>query len=69
MAKLCVKCYQQECEEMGEPFAERGLVISKDDDLCETCGEWKPVVVRQKKLWFLYQLMARVFARKHRDRV
>jgi len=68
MAELCVKCYQQECEEMGEPFAERGLVISKDADLCETCGEWKPVVVRQKKLHFLYLLTARVFSWKQKKR-
>ena len=59
MAEICVKCFRQECEEYDELFIERGWVISKDADLCETCGEWKPVVVKRKKLCFLYQLVAR----------
>ena len=65
MAELCVKCFQQECEELDEPFTKRGYIISKDADLCETCGEWKPVVVRRKKLYFLYQLAA---PRKNKNR-
>ena len=59
MAELCVDCMRKECKEYGEPFIERGWIISDDDDLCETCGEMKPVIVRQKKLHFLYQMTAR----------
>ena len=59
MAEICMACFRREFEELGEIFTERGWIISKDADLCETCGEWKPVVVRRKKLYFIFALFGK----------
>ena len=50
MAEFCLACWNK-LNKRNEP-AER-YVLSKDLDLCEGCGEWKNVIVRERKsvLW------------------
>lgn len=49
MAEICKECYLRE---HGKAYEDR-LVMSKELDLCEWCGQMKPVVVRIRKpgLW------------------
>jgi len=42
MAAFCYKCYKVIWEYKGKKGE---LEISKDPVLCESCGQWKPVVV------------------------
>jgi|GEM_PF-2170985 hypothetical protein len=46
MAEFCRTCYKKVLKGT-EP--ERHLVLSKDLELCEGCGEQKPVVVRVRR--------------------
>ena len=50
MAEFCLACWNK-LNKRNEP-AER-YVLSKDLDLCEGFGEWKNVIVRERKsvLW------------------
>jgi len=59
MAEFCVDCMRRECEEIGAYFSERDWIISKESDLCETCGEWKPVVIRRKRFRFICSKLRR----------
>lgn len=42
MAEFCLDCYNKEC---GTQYTKKDVVISEELELCETCGQWKPVVV------------------------
>ena len=33
---------------MGTKDPPRKYIISREPDLCEECGEWKPVIIRVK---------------------
>ena len=45
MAEFCYDCYKNILK--GEKD-KRKLIISKDLDICEGCGEFKPVIVGEK---------------------
>lgn len=51
MAEICRECYLRE---HGDRDKDR-LIMSKELDLCEWCGQYKPVVVRigRPSLWSL----------------
>ena len=53
MAEFCLDCWNKLCE---KNFTERDYILSRDLDLCEECGEWKPVIVRVRRLPALYGL-------------
>lgn len=59
MAEFCLDCWNRL---HGEDKTERDVILSKDDDLCEGCGEFRPVVEGLRTLKFLYDL--RHFIRK-----
>ena len=46
MAEFCLKCWNKINRTNDD---ERDLVMSKDLDFCEGCGEWKHVVIRKRK--------------------
>lgn len=46
MAEFCLDCWNKL---MGTNDPPRKYVISKELDLCEACGEWKPVIIRKKR--------------------
>lgn len=43
MAEFCKECLM---EIYGVDLKKKKIIMSKDLDLCENCGEWKPVVVK-----------------------
>ena len=45
MAEICVDCW---CKEMGSADEAKKVLISRELELCEECGQYKPVVVRYK---------------------
>lgn len=49
MAEFCKECYEKIFEDQGK---NKKIVISKKCwDLCEGCGEVKPVVIKVRKKW------------------
>ena len=60
MAEFCLNCLNK----MDNTQAtERDYILSNELDLCEGCGQWKRVVVRERDLKLLYDLtqIARFF--------
>ncbi|MGN0106305.1 MAG: hypothetical protein ACI4A5_01240 [Hominilimicola sp.] len=66
MAEFCKECFMEICD---VDLKKEKIITSKDLDLCETCGEWKHVVVKVvdrnpiKRLikeidlkWYLYRI-------------
>lgn len=51
MAEFCLDCWNQINDTR---YTERDLVLSRRQDLCEGCGEYKQVIVRERRLKFLY---------------
>lgn len=53
MAEFCFECFKK-IHEIDVP--ENKYIFSKDTNLCEECGEWKKVVIVEKKGYYLYKL-------------
>ncbi len=51
MAEFCLDCLNRI---NGTNESEEKYVISRDLDLCEGCGEWKSVVVLERRACFVY---------------
>ena len=50
MAEFCLDCWN---ELNGTNDSPRKYVISRELDLCEGCGEYKHVIVRMKRYYYL----------------
>ena len=53
MAEFCLDCWNKLCE---ADATEKEYVLSREPDLCEQCGQWKPVIVRRRIFPALYTL-------------
>lgn len=53
MSEICLDCLNRICQTEYEPWR---YVLSDELDLCEECGQWKRVVVRERNLYFLRRL-------------
>ena len=56
MAEYCYRCFVKILE--GD-VKEKDVIISKEFDLCEGCAEFKPVVVRWKKIFLFKETIKR----------
>ena len=54
MAEFCLDCWNKLND---SAYTERDLVLSKELELCEGCGAWKQVIVRQRRAKLLYDLL------------
>ena len=54
MAEFCLDCWNKL---NATDATEKDYVLSGDLDLCEGCGEWKPVIVRKRCFPALYTLL------------
>ncbi len=50
MAEFCLDCLNKLC---GTEDPSWKYVFSRELDLCEECGQWKHVVVRERNNYFL----------------
>ena len=55
MSELCVDCLNKL---MGTKDSAREYIVSRELDLCEECGEWKPAVIAMKKRYILLEGLA-----------
>lgn len=50
MAEFCLECWNKI---NGTNESERKYILSKHLDLCEECGEWKPIVIMERKAFYM----------------
>lgn len=53
MAEFCLDCWNMI---NNTKYTERDWVLSRRLELCEGCGEYKQVIVRERRLKFLYDI-------------
>ncbi|MBQ3556818.1 MAG: hypothetical protein IJA11_03355 [Oscillospiraceae bacterium] len=61
MAEFCFDCWNKL---MGEDYPAAHYILSDELDLCEGCGEWKPVIVRLKRRYMLFDWLKWRFGRE-----
>ena len=54
MAEFCLECWNRINETDTE---EKMYIISRDLELCEGCGGWKPVIVRLRTRYIIKDMM------------
>ena len=54
MSELCLDCLNKLMETND---TEKKYIISKEFDLCEECGEWKPVIIRMKLRYMIQDMI------------
>ena len=64
MAEFCLECWNKIMETDDPP---KKYLISRELDLCEECGQWKPVIIRIKWRYILTEWLAEVFDRLKND--
>lgn len=53
MAEFCLDCWNKMNETND---SKRKYIMSEELDLCEGCGEWKPVIIMERKEYYMYKL-------------
>ena len=61
MAEFCVSCWN---ELNGTDSPEEAYVLSWDYELCEGCGEYRRVIVAQRRHYYLRMLVNQFLHRK-----
>ena len=58
MAEFCIDCWNKlnEREESEEKY-----ILSKDLDFCEGCGEWKHVIIMERREYYMYKFRYFIF--------
>ena len=63
MAEFCLDCWNKLNK---KEFTEKDYVLSGELDLCEECGQWKPVIVRVRRFPALYTLRVALYSKFHK---
>lgn len=58
MAEFCLESWNK-INDTND--GERKYILSKDLDLCEECGEWKNVIVAERKLYYWHRIKRFLF--------
>lgn len=61
MAEFCVDCWNKLS---GTQYRPKHFLLSEEPDLCEGCGEWKPVIIRFKRRYLLAEWFRWGFRRR-----
>ena len=64
LAEFCFDCLEKQGQEDNQPMKREDFIISKDLDLCEDCGEMKPVVIRYKRRLIIAERLREFFQRR-----
>ena len=51
MAEFCLDCWNKI---NGTDDCERKYILSKHLDFCEECGEWKHVIIMERKAYYMH---------------
>lgn len=58
MAEFCLDCWNN-LNETND--SKKKYILSKDYDLCECCGQWKSVIIMERKSYFIHKLKYLIF--------
>ena len=58
MAEFCLECFNRI---NGKNFSGKKYIISDYLDLCEGCGEFKPVIISSRKTYYAYKFRFLLF--------
>lgn len=61
MAEFCLDCWNKL---NGSNDSERKYILSKELDLCEGCAEFKPIIIMERKLYYMRVLSPFIFVSK-----
>ena len=50
MSEICVDCWNKVTE---NNYRKKKFIVSRQPELCEECGQWKPVIIRYKGRYIL----------------
>ncbi len=64
MAEFCVDCWNKIMESNEDP---KTFTLSPYLDLCEGCGQYKPVIISIKRRYFIRLWFSEHFPRKSRS--
>lgn len=56
MAEFCLDCWNK-IMETNDP--KQKFILSRKPDFCEECRQWKPVIIRVKKRYLLFEWIFR----------
>lgn len=58
MAEFCLECWNRiNCEENDKSM----YIISKSLELCEGCGEYKPVIIMERSAYYIHNFEYIIF--------
>lgn len=52
MSEICLDCWNNMNESKDN---EKKYILSRDLDLCEGCGEWIPVIIMERKVYYIHK--------------
>ena len=55
MAEFCLRCWKKMYKTNDD---ENKFILSKELDFCESCGEWKHVIVREREVSLLQKFLS-----------
>lgn len=56
MAEVCLDCFNKA---MGEKHSKRRYIFSENLELCENCGEYKNVIIVERKYYYLNMIKSK----------
>ena len=62
MAEFCIACWNRISKTNAE---EKMYILSRDLDLYEGCGQWKPVIIRQRMRYVIKDIVEDLLKHKH----
>ncbi len=61
MAEICLDCWN---ELTGKRYTKLKYILSENLDLCENCGEYKNVIVIERKYYYLNMIKNKINRKK-----
>lgn len=58
MAEFCLDCWN---ELIGSEYSPQCFLFSREPDLCEMCGAWKPVIVRFQRRYLVLEWFDKIY--------
>jgi len=52
MAEFCLNCWNKMNESED---SKKKYILSKELDLCDGCGEWRPVIIMERKAYYTHK--------------
>ena len=58
MAEFCLDCWNKMS---GTKDSAKKYIMCKELDLCEGCGQWRHIIIMERKAYYMYKLRYLLF--------